>query len=227
MARRKTAGELSLKASGDTTKYDPLEVGHALTDDIAEELRKCINRHNPIFDENEYCVGFVIAGDPLIKGVMRKKYFAMLYLPSPRPNQAVFLYNKAKDKITKRLWVLPSAAVMAKLSDMAVVDKMYVSMKAWSDAFFHSWSYEPNSNAMINNTPTYFFDFIRKQHNIDMLSEKEFLNAHREELIKAGCKESDTRPTEAFDFSKITVDKIIDTKTAVADENILDSLRQA
>jgi len=227
MARRKTAGELSLKASSDTTKYDYLEIGHALTDDIGKELMLCAERHNKIFDENEYCVGYVIASDPLIKNVMRRKFFAMLYLPSPRPNQAVFLYNKTKDQITKRLWVLPAADVMSLLSEKTIVDKQYLTMKAWSDAFFHSWSFDDQAQGWINNTPTYFFDFIRKQHGISMLSEKEYLNANREELIKAGCKDSETIPTESFDFSKVTIEKIIDTKTAVIDESVLDNRRQA
>lgn len=227
MARRKTAGELSLKASSDTTKYDYLEVGHALTDDIGKELMTCAQRHNKIFDEDEYCVGYVLASDPLIKNVMRRKFFAMLHLPSPRPNQAVFLYNKITDKITKRLWVLPAADVMSLLSERSIVDKQYLTMKAWSDAFFHSWSFDEKVNGWINNTPTYFFDFIRKQHDINILSEKEYLNAHREELIKAGCKDSETPISEAFDFSKVTIEKIIDTKTAIVDEGVLDNSGKA
>jgi len=223
MARRKTAGELSLKASSDTTKYDYLEVGHALTDDIGKELMLCAQRHNKIFDEPEYCVGYVIASDPLIKNVMRRKFFAMLYLPSPRPNQAVFLYNKTKDQITKRLWVLPAADVMSLLSEKTIVNKEFITMKAWSDAFFHSWSFDDVKQGWINNTPTYFFDFIRKQHGLTMLSEKEYLNANREELIKAGCKETETSVAESFDFSKISIEKIIDTKTAVVDEGVLDN----
>jgi len=227
MVRRKTAGELSLQASSDKTRYDPLEVGHALTDDIMPQLRECINTHNAIFDENEYCVGFLIATDPLIKGVMRRKFFAMLYLPSPRPNQSVFLYNKAKDRIVKRLWVLPSASVMAKLSDMDIVDQKYATMKAWSDAFFHGWKYEKVTNSAINTTPNHFFNFIRKQHDINMLSEKEYLEANREKLIQAGCKVAETKPSEPFDFSKISIKKIVDTKTALSDEDVLDSRRKA
>ena len=201
MKKRKTAGELSLQASRDTTKYDALEVGHALTDDIKDQLEICIRKHNTIFDENRYCVGFVIAGDPLIKNLMRRKFFAYLYLPSPRPNQSVFLYNKLSDKIEKRLWVLPNAATMACLSELQVVDPKFKTMKAWSDAFFDGK----------------FWEFIRKQHDIDMLSEIEYLRANREELIKAGCKEIDSNFSEPFDFSKISIDKIVDTKTAAVE----------
>ena len=61
-----------------------------------------------------------------------------------------------------------------------------------------------------------FFEYIRKEHNINMLSESEYLNAHREELIKSGCQEVKTPLTDSFDFAKITVNKIVDTKTACA-----------
>jgi hypothetical protein len=198
---RLTAGAMSLKASRDPTKYNAIEVGSAISDDVGPQLRECINIHNPIFNEKEYCVGFVIASDPLIKGVMRKKFFAMLYLPSPRPNQSVFLYNKVKDKITKRLWVLPNAATMAELSEMSTVDPKFLTMKQWSDAFFAGK----------------FWEFIRQQHGIDMLSEHEYLNANRQELIKAGCQEVETAPTESFDFSKVAVKQVVDTNIARLD----------
>lgn len=199
MKKRKNAGELSLKAASDKTKYDPLEVGHALTEDIAKELMICAHRHANIFDENEYCVGYVIATDPLIKGIMRRKFFAMLYLPSPRPNQAVFLYNKSQDRFMKRLWTLPNPATMAVLSESTNVADQYKNMKSWSDAFFAGK----------------FWEYIRSQHKISLLSEIEYLNANREKLIKAGCKESKSVPADSFDFSKISINKIVDTKTAV------------
>lgn len=189
--KRQTAGELSVKASCDTTRYDALDVGHALTEDIAKELVECARRHNPIFNENQYCIGYVIASDPLIHNLMRRKFFAMLYLPSPRPNQAVFLYNKAMDRFEKRLWVLPNPATMAELSEMTYVDKAYRTMKSWCDAFYDGT----------------FWQFIRKQHDIDMLSEIEYLNVNREKLIKSGCKESTSSRREPFDFSKIATTK--------------------
>ncbi len=198
MQRKKTAGELSLKAASDKTFYNEIEVAHALTEDIAEELEKCVRRHNPIFDEDEYFVGYVLASDPLIKGIMRKKYFAMLHMPSPRPEQAIFLYNKRTDQFTKRLWVLPNAAKMAVLSEMKTVPIQYIKMKGWCDAFFSKK----------------FWQHIRKEHDITHLAELEYLNVHREELIKAGCKEGKPTAPEAFDFSKVSINQIIDTKTA-------------
>ena len=196
---RKTAGELAFKAANDETKYQSLEVGHALTEDIAQELMECAHRHREIFDEQEYCVGYVIAGDPLIKNLMRRKFFAFLYLPSPRPNQAVFLYNKTFDRFTKRLWTLPNAWTMACLSELTVVDKQFKDMKGWCDAF-----YEGN-----------FWPYIRSQHNTDMLSEIEYLNANREKLIKAGCKEGKPAGADAFDFSKVSTNKVINANDTV------------
>lgn len=199
---RHTAGQLSLKASRDETNYDLLEVGHALTEDVAQELATCARRHRSIFDEREYTVGYLLASDPLIQNVTRRKFFAMLYLPSPRPNQAVFLYNKEKDQFVKRLWVLPKPETMAILSEMIKVDKRFETMKAWSDAFF-------NGN---------FWKFIRDMHGIDMLSEPEFLNANREKLIKSGCKEGKPGLSDPFDFSKVTVNQVVDSNASIVNQ---------
>jgi hypothetical protein len=197
---RLTAGELSHKANADTTKYDALEVGHALSDDIGEHLRQCIENHKHIIDENEFCIVMVIAKDPLIHNLMRRKFYAWPYLPKPRPNQAVFLYNKQLDRITKRLWVLPSDMVMAELAGTnVIVDKRYATMQAWSVAFFKGT----------------FWEYIRHEHNINMLSEHEYFLTHREELIKSGCKIPDSGFTEAFDFDKIQAKKVVDSEVPV------------
>ena len=194
--QRITAGELSHKCSQDTTKYDALEVGYAMADDISGELRKAIDNYVNIIDENEFCIVMVIAKDPIIKNLIRRKFYCWPYLPSPRPNQSVFLYNKSKDQITKRLWVLPSDMVMAELAGTnIIVDKRYQTMQAWSVAFFKGT----------------FWDYIRHEHGIDMLSETEYLLANRDKLIKAGCKIPDSRVTEPFDFDKISIDNIVDT----------------
>ncbi len=196
LKKRETAGALALKAASDSTKYDVLEIAHALTDDLARELMVCAHRHREIFDEDEYCVGYVIASDPLIKGVMRRKFFAYLYLPSPRPDQCIFLYSKKQDRFIKRLWTLPNYITMAELSESISVEPKYKEMKGWCDAFY---SFK-------------FWEYIRKQHGIKMLSESEYLDANREKLIKAGCKEVKASFTEAFDFSKVTTDKIVNSQ---------------
>jgi len=202
MAKRKTAGELSQKALNDKTDYNMLELGHAIVDGIAEELRECRTIHNKIFDEDEYCLVRQAATDPLITTSKRYKYYGWLYLPSPRPDQTVFLYNKRTDTITKRLWTLPSAARMAQLaSTSTLVPKEYQDMQAWSVAFFKGT----------------FWEYVRFQHKIEMLSEHEYFLEHREELIQAGCKIPDAGFTEAFDFDKIQIEKIVDTQTAVSE----------
>ena len=200
MTQRITAGELSKKALSDTTKYDALEVGHALADDIGTHLMEAAHNYKNMIGENEYCVVMVIASDPLIKNLMRRKFYCWPYLPSPRPNQAVFLYNKAKDKTTKRLWVLPSDLVMAELAGTdVIVHKRYQTMQAWSVAFFKG----------------VFWEYIRYEHDINMPSEKEYLLAHRDELIQAGCKVPTSRVAEPFDFEKIAIEKVVDTQDAI------------
>ncbi len=185
-----TAGELDEKCARDSTKYDYLEVGHALTDDILDQLLICAHRHEKIFNEDEFFVGLIVASDPLIKHVRRHKYFALLYLPQPRPQQAIFLYNKKLGKI-KRLWSLPDAKVMATISEMGYVSPEWTQTKGWCDAFFRGD----------------FFNFIRGQHSISHLSESEYLETNREKLIKAGCKESETLLPEPFDFNKVSIEK--------------------
>lgn len=196
---RVTAGELSKKALSDTTKYDALEVGHAMADDIEKHLYDAVKNYHDMIDEKEFCVVMVVAKDMLIKNLVRRKFYCWPYLPSPRPNQAVFLYNKALQKITKRLWVLPSDMVMAELASLAYVAERYKTMQAWSIAFFEGK----------------FWEYIRHEHGIDMLSEREYLLEHREELIKSGCKIPESRRADPFDFSKIHIKNVIDAQAPV------------
>lgn len=197
MVKRKTAGEMSLKAASDNTVYDPLEVAHALTDDICEQLRICAHTHSKIFDEDEFFLILVIASDPLIHGIRRHKYTAFPYMPQPRPQQTVFLFNKATQSC-KRLWALPNAKTMAIISEMPHVAPEWTNTKYWCDAFFaHT-----------------FFNSIRRQHNIHHLSEREYLDANRSELIKAGGNEFKGDTSDAFDFSKVAIQKVINKNEA-------------
>jgi hypothetical protein len=198
--RRKTAGELSLKALSDINQYDGREVAEAQMHDIYEQLTLCANKHDSIFDEEEFFVGMIRASDPLIKGIVRQKYFAMLYMPSPRPEQAVFLYKK-KNQSFKFLWSLPPAKVMAAISEAQVVAKKWQRTKAWCDAFFAG----------------NFWNHIRKENKFDHLSEIEYLKVNREKLIQAGCQEGPPRSTDAFDFAKITTNQVIDSDTTIRD----------
>lgn len=200
MPKRKTAGELAKKALSDSTKYDALEVGHAMADDIEKHLYESIALYKNMIDEDEFCVVMIVAKDNMIPNLIRRKFYCWPYLPKPRPNQAVFLYNKRLDKIAKRLWVLPSDMVMAELAGTdIIVAKRYETMQAWSVAFFKGT----------------FWEFIRHQHKINMPSEHEYFLQHREELIKAGCKLPTADSAEPFDFSKIHIKQVVDSQEAV------------
>src|SRR5580692_1388864 len=194
---RISAGELSKKALSDKTKYDALEVGHALSDEIMRQLRICIENHKKIIDENEFCIVMLISKDPLITNLMRRKFYAWPYLPKPRPNQSVFLYNKQLDTITHRLWILPSDMVMAELHELTIVDERYKTMKAWSDAFYFGWKLDKKTKKFYNSDPFHFWKFVRADQKINMPSEHEYFLEHREELIKAGCKIPSATDTEA------------------------------
>ncbi len=211
---RITAGELSKKAMADTTKYNAIDVGYALALEIEAELRKCIELHRNIIMEDEFCIIMLISKDPLIHNLQRRKFYAWPYLPKPRPNQSVFLYNKGLDRITNRLWILPSDMVMAELHSLSVVDKVYQTMKGWSDAFYKKWKFIDGN--FVNTDPFYFWNYVRSDQKIDMPSEHEYFLQHRDELIEMGCKLPDAHFAEPFDFSKITIEKIVDTQQAIA-----------
>lgn len=197
---RVSAGELAQKALSDKSDYNLLELGHALCEDIPKELRNCIEIYKPMIGEREFCVIRQKATDCLISPLLRYKYFAWPYLPSPRPDQVVFLYDKEKDDITKRLWTLPSAARMAQLATTtSSVPKEYERMQAWSIAFFQGR----------------FWEYIRYEHGIMMPSEHEYFLEHREKLIQAGCKVPDSSYSEPFDFDKIYIEKVINTQEAM------------
>ena len=202
---RKTAGELSAKAYADNTKYDALEVGHAISDGIPEQVRQAITNHINIINEPEFCVVMVIAEDPLIKNLKRRKFYCWPFLPSPRPNQACWLYKKSNDSI-KRLWVLPNAAVMAELCSLPIVHKKYQTMQAWSMAFFKKT----------------FWEYIRYEHDIKLASESEYLAAHREEYLKLGGNLPGSDFSDPFDFSKVSVKQIVDTNTVGSDQSVCD-----
>lgn len=205
---RVTAGELSRKAMADQTKYNALEVGHAMTDDIDKHINECLEKHlnyvdqegnHPYRELDQFAVVMVIAKDNLIKNVIRRKFYCCPFLPSPRPNQAVFLYTKAAGRIVKRLWVLPSDMVMAELASMQIVHKQYQTMQAWSVAFFEGK----------------FWEFVRYESGTTMVSQQEYMSQHREELIQAGCKLFDSDYSQPFDFDKVHIEKVVDTQEAL------------
>ena len=207
-----TAGELSRKAFSDTTKYEAREVGLAITENDDSHARQAIENYRNIYNEDEFCVVMVSASDPILKNLIRRKWYCWLYLPSPRPDQAVFLYNKRLDRIVKRLWVLPNALRMAQLTDPnAILEKEHTLMRAWSIAFYKGT----------------FWEFIRWQHGITMPSEHEYFLQHRDELIKAGCKVPDANFSEPFDFSKISAKQVIDSGDASFSQNGLSGFRKA
>lgn len=198
MQRRKTAGELSRKASSDTTKYDPLEVAYAITEDIYDQLLICAEAHCPIFkDQDQFCLGLYIAGDPLLKNVRRHKYCAFPWLPEPRPQQSVYLFTKATQNII-RLWSLPNAQTMAIISEMQYVSPQWQETKAWCDAFFKKT----------------FFETIRGRNNLSMLAQSEWLDTYGTEFGDTRADEVKGNVADTFDFSKISVKQVVDQDKA-------------
>lgn len=202
--RHVTAGQLAKKASEDKTKYDALEVGYAMCENDEKHFRDCIELHRDKIDQDQFCLVMLLCDDPLIANMKRRKFYAWPFLPKPRPNQTVLLYDKRLDRIIKQLWVLPCAMVMAELAGTnVIVHKNYQRMQAWSVAFYKGT----------------FWDYIRWEHNISMLSEHEALLAHRQKLIQSGAQLTQMTSSEPFDFSKIQINNIVDTKEPLGIQN--------
>lgn len=205
-----TAGAKSLKAASDWSNYDGIEVAEAQMWDTPKNVFDCAHRHMSIFDEQEYFIVMVRAGDPLIHGLVRQKFYAYMYLPSPRPEQAVWLYNKALDKV-QFLWALPPAKVMAAITEAHVVSKKWERTRGWCKAFFEGS----------------FWTHIRNQHNIKHLSEHEYLLANKSRLIEASGDQVKPLGADTFDFGKIAVDKVVDLKTVSSHQSSLYDRRKA
>jgi hypothetical protein len=161
--------------------------------DLDNQIRIAIENYKAKIEDNEFCVIMVLAGDPLIHNLRRRKFYCWPWLPSPRPNQTVFLYNKHLDDLTKRLWILPNEITMAELSTPGfIVDKPYQSMQRWSRSFFKGT----------------FWKDIRKEHGIKMLSQQEYFDLNSAELRESIVNNSSLLDPDPFDFSKICVQKI-------------------
>jgi hypothetical protein len=195
-----TASELAAKAALDTTTYKAMEVAYAWAEDLYDQLMESVALYKNKIDQDEFCVVYVIATDPLLPTLKRRKFYCWPYLPSPRPNQGVFLYRKSSDRLS-RLWVLPVAESMAELATPGfVVDKPYELMQVWSREFYKGT----------------FWQFIRKQHDIKMLSQEEFDELNKADLIKAGLENTESRSPDAFDFSKISAGQMENSGNAFA-----------
>jgi hypothetical protein len=199
----KTAGQLANQALKDNTRYDARDLALGVTDDLEDQLYQAVQNYKDHIDQDEFCVVMILAEDKLIHNLKRRKFYCWPWLPSPRPNQAVFLYNKKADRIIKRLWVLPCPEVMAELATPGlIVDKRYQTMQAWSKAFFRGT----------------FWNFIRGDQKVSMLSQEEHFKLHN---IKDSHPVSDFSQSvipEAFDFSQISCGKFENPSESVLSE---------
>lgn len=206
MQERKTVGQIYQDCLTDSTRYDPLEVGHEITDRMAAELNKCVEKHLDILDVPEFCVGMLICDDNIVNNVKRIKYYAWPFLPEPRPRQTVFWYRRSTDQLT-RIWSLPDAKTMAHLASMQAVSKEWMLSKFWVDTLYQ-WF-----NGLVTGLqPYYFYEVIRRQTGCKMLSEKE----HVAQLVNSGQKASsschdqiDTLFPETFDAFKPFESKVV------------------
>lgn len=195
MEEPKTIGELSWQARQDTSNYCAFEISNEQVKDIEAQVYDCIERHKEAFDSvDEFCVVMLIARDPLLKNMIRRKFYAWPFLPKPRTSQTVWLYSK-KTHCTRMLWCLPYADTMAMLTTMINVDPSYRNMQRWAHSFY----------------TTHFWEDIRKEHRITMLSEEEHLEIMREKNAELSGDDLSPLPTNPIDRMKIDTEEVANT----------------
>lgn len=206
MRTTNTAGEKANKALKDEAKYNPQDIAHGMAEDIFKGLQESVELYYPHIEQEQFCAVYVRAADPLIPNLIRNKFYCWPWLPKPRPDQGVFLFDKRVNNFTKRLWVLPPPHTMAELasSQELLMAEPYRNMRDWSVAFFKGT----------------FWEFIRYQHDIDMLSQDEYMKLHGKELFEPDGDFANGGITETFDFSKITVGQHADSGDASPSQSV-------
>jgi hypothetical protein len=185
-----TAGEKCFKASQDTSFHDPLDIAMADLEGVYENLTQCAHSHISKIGEPHFFIVMLICTDVLIKGLQRRKFYADIFLPDPRPNQLVCMYEKKLDSM-KRIWSLPSPAVMAVISSTDLVDDVWKMTKYWCDAFYNRD----------------FHQKIRDQWKITDLSREESKKSslYRENIIKFRSQNDCPFLSKPFDAFKTVV----------------------
>lgn len=202
--QNKTAGviqnEIVAKDHGSYSAYD---LGYAICDGYGEELERCVSNHQMllskndelkrIFPNNEYCVIVQYATDPLLVTLVRRKYVPWPDLPDPRPQQDVWCYNQATGNI-KLLWSLPSAWSMAQLSESCSLSKEDQNRAMWS-----RWWYRFDGK---------FWENIRKQHGISLMSEHEIMSINREKGTKPFNEDAPGLDPDTFYLPEVRIKKL-------------------
>lgn len=193
MTEKKTIGELSAQASRDTNSYCAFDVADEVVKDIEAQVWECISRHKELFD-GDFCVVMLIASDPLLKNMVRRKFYAWPFLPKPRTSQTVWYYYSKADEI-KGLWCLPSSDALATLSVIIQVDPAYRKMQRWANLFY----------------TTNFWKEIRKESNISMLSEEEHLEVIRKEGTHSLSDDVSPDFTNPIDSMRFDTQQVVDS----------------
>lgn len=165
----KTAGEIhNFLRNQPEQNLSPLELADQFCIDTYKGVVECIGLHYDVFSPQlaKFCVVCSLChGEGGLKYLIRRKFCALPFLPSPYPNQSVWMFDKNDDSVTF-LWSLPEPSKMAFLSESFSYMGEEDRMKKWCDWFF--------KGAQV------FWENIRKMHGIDMLSEMEINRRNRE-----------------------------------------------
>lgn len=212
----KTAGEIhnDLRKKG-LEKCSHLDLGYAFSDETYKGVIECIGRHYDVFGSHikQFCVSCILCyGEGSLKYLIRRKFYGFPFLPTPCPNQAVWMVDKEKEEVTF-LWTLPTPEKMAMLSEEFSFLANEARMKKWCD-----WFYKGAFT---------FWENIRTQHSISMLSEMEFNRRNRE--MGAKCVNDDVlgTPADSLYLPEVRIKKLEAMSNSRSHELFDNTLREA
>lgn len=212
--RQKRVGQMQNEALADSTRYDVRDISQAVIDDLPKHLWECVDKYKPIYDEPMFCIVMLLVDDNVLKGIVRRKFYAWPFLPKLRANQTVWLYRKGDDTLDM-LWSMPEPMTMAWLATVSPPPKNLERMKHWVDAYFDGR----------------FYEAIRKDNKLRLETESEYLKNHAVELRKAaldGHEALGTDPMQGFQqAASMGLSKSSDATKTVAKKDIVEAFSKA
>lgn len=178
----------------DTSAYCAFDLADELVKDVDKQVWECFKRHEYTFDTEFFCVVMLYASDCAVKAMVRRKFYAWPFLPQPRCSQTVWYCKRGVGPI-KMLWALPASDTLATLATLVTVHKDYRNMQRWA-----RWIYEPG-----------FYERIRKEAHIPMLSEEEHLDIVRKKDPKPVTEDLGPTPTNPIDSIKFAAQEVADS----------------
>lgn len=165
-----TPSEILRRSLYDPTKVKSMEVAREMVNTVEQELIDCIERGKKKLSDPSFAVVQLTKKDYFFQNGLKREFLFSAFLPKPTFDQAVWVYDRRTDKCTF-MWSIPDRECAASLCEMISVSKEWKRSADWCK--------------MLYKDPQLIIDRRRAETKIDLETEKEYLELHREELTRA------------------------------------------